>query len=218
MKFFERYHFKAALKRTKKYRGGFPRRMSKYEELRKYIPDLLFLNEWENELYFGYEDKADIEHQFARLMILRIHDFSECITTMIGCDCFHALFPCMRALCESVMLLKYVEKHPEYIKKFMRKTGRGINVPDIKKEIDDAKLLQYYGYLSNMHHSNPMALKFTLYKMESPDEGEIITIRPRDYLNKYEEFAISLTSLYFLGLRQIQKIMSKDWRKNKIPR
>lgn len=215
MSFLEKYRTNQLLKKIKRQRYGFPRRMYKYKELRKYLPDLLFLNKWENELYFDSENKADIEHQFARLMILRIHDFSEGVVTMIGCDCFHAIFPCMRALCESIFLLIHMNKHPEYIKKFMRKKGRGINVTDIKKEITDPELIKYYDYLSKMHHSNPMALKLTYYKVEEPEKGDVISFIPTDYLNRYEGFVISLKNLYFMGLYYIYLIMQKDWKKSK---
>lgn len=211
----EQHKIKSAIKYTKNYRYGFPKRMYKHKELRKYIPDLLNLNKWENDIMFGYSDKSDIEHQFARLMTIRIHDFAEGITTMIGCDCFHSIFPLMRALCESVLLLIYVNKHPEYIKKFMRKKERGINVRDIKKIITDKQLIDYYNYLSKIHHSNPISIKLTYYKVLQPEEGNLVTLIPHNYINQYENFAISLTNLYLLSIMYIQYIMDKDWNKQR---
>lgn len=212
MKFLEKIRLKRSIKVSKKWRYGFPNFMYKYKELRKYIKELKVLNEVENELYFNTENKSDIEHLFARLMLLRIHDFASGVTILIGSDNVHGIFPVMRALCESVMLLMYVDKHPEYIKKFMKKKERGISTYQIIKECENEYIVQYYKYLSNMFHSNPVALKLSLYDIDEPEEGQILLFRPVDYMKRYEEFAMSLYSLYFLALFYIKKIMNKDWK------
>jgi len=110
MKFLEEFKQRRLIEQSKSLRYGFPRFMYKHRELRKYIDELLILNKVENQLYFDTKNKSDIEHQFARLMLLRVHDFSAAITVLIGSDNFHGIFPVMRALTESVMLLKYVDR------------------------------------------------------------------------------------------------------------
>lgn len=209
----EEHSKKSLLKREKKKRVFFPYRLRRYKKFEKYVPDLIALSKLDSELLLENETKVDIEHQFACLMILRIHDFVESIINLIAFDCYHSIYPIMRGLVESIFLLMYTKEHPEYIKRFMNKTkDRGINVPDLKKEVDNKKLNDYYNYLSKMHHANPIALKLTYYELSHPKGDIAISLKPHDYEKRYEGIIESLTSLYSLGIFYIRDIYLKDWK------
>ena len=204
------------LKREKYYRTGFPKRLSCHAYLKNYVPPLLELNKTEIKLFYDYPEKGDIEHIFARLVLLRLHDFTESAVNAIAFENYHSIFPLMRGLCDVLYLLKFVEKKPAYIKKFMDKTReRSIDIWDLKKEVDDKRLNTYYAYLSNMHHANRISLKLTYYKLKiDGKQEEAITIRPIDSDKLCVSAVENLTYIYSESLKIIQNIISKKWKKN----
>lgn len=212
----DEYRTQSFFKHIKKKRIVFPNLLKKYKNFEKYIPDLQALCEWDNDLFFGYKDKGDIEHQFGKLMLLRIHDYAESIVKLIFFESDHSIYPVMRALVESIYLLQYVDKHPKYIKRFMNKTKeRGINFIEMKRDVGNKQLAGYYDFLSKMHHPNPIAIKLTYYKLKVPKGDIVISTKPHDYEARYIAMIESLLSLYFLGIFYINDIFSKDWKKKR---
>ncbi len=217
---FNDYNYKRMLKFEKRKRANFPCRINRYSNThlaKKYIPLLRELAEWDNKIFFDSDIKGSIEIHFARLMLQRVHDHVESIINLIMFENVHSIYPVMRALVECNYLLRYVQKKPKYMKRFMNKTKpRGINIFDLQKEVGNKKLDDYYGFLSNMHHANPVCIKMSYYKVDKNidryKKGDaIISFKPMDYIDKYDALLDSLLALYFLALSDIDNINSKKW-------
>ena len=112
-----------------------------------------------------------------------------------------------------------MNKHPEYIKRFMNKTKpRGVNIKQLREEVNNKKLDQYYSYLSDMHHANPVCIKMTYYRIDdridkSNISDKVITFKPLDFIDKYAAVLDSLCTLYLIALFDIKLIFSKKWKK-----
>jgi hypothetical protein len=182
------------------------------EELKRYIPDFQELGDTYFKLLYENNDKTDIEHQFARLMIIKQTELYSSIMLLTFFEGLsHPIIPLMRNFCDTVLFLKYVEIHPEYVKRFMDKNGRGVSVNQIKEEISDEELCKYYDYLSLLMHSNPDSIKLSYYKSKTSKET-MITITP---LNQKEFRRAYISSLYYFMTESIPiiiKIYSKQWK------
>lgn len=163
-----------------------------------------------NKLFYETLKKVDIEHAFGMLILLRINDYFQAIINCIAFNHHRSIYPLLRSLTETLFLLNYVDKHPEYIKIFMETEGRGVQLRDLKKEIDDEELTKYYGYLSNMIHSNPQAIKETFYLSKEGD-AKLISPTPLNQIEIYEQILHSLIYLMYSCHLFIDKIFSQQW-------
>jgi hypothetical protein len=182
------------------------------KNLKKYIPIFEKLGDTYYKLLYENNDKTDIEHLFARLMILKQTELYSSIMILTFFEFTHSIIPVMRNFCDTVLFLKYVEIHPEYIKRFMEKEGRGVSIYQIKNEIPDKELIAYYDYLSGLMHSNPESIKLTYYSSSDSKKNGIISFTPLNQ-NEFKEAYIS--SLYYFmneSIPIIMKIYSKQWK------
>lgn len=119
----------------------------------------------------------------------------------------------MRSLTDTFLLLRYVEKNPEYIKRFMEKEGRGVNISQLKKEVQDQNLTEYYNFLSDMIHSNPSGIKMTYY-ISTDGEAKMISTNLLNQEQIYEQTLISLIYILRKSHAIIRNIYSISWNPN----
>ena len=184
------------------------------KKLKKYFPKLSEVGEDHYKLFFENLDKADIEHRFGRLIAQRQNDLFQSILLLIGFNYSITAIPLMRALCDTLLLLNYVEIHPDYIKKFMNKQEGGVRIYQIKQDISDQNLIDYYDYLSRLMHSNSESIKLNYYPSRNKKEG-VIALQPvmNDKLN--ESHIISLIGILIDSQKIINDIYSKSWKREK---
>lgn len=189
-----------------------PKILNRNKKLKKYVPDLIEIGDKQHKLLFESLDKTDIEHLFAKLILKRQNEYFQAIILLVSLDYPDAALSIMRSLCDSLYLLKYTEIHPEYIKRFMDKTGEGgIRMHQIEKEIDDKKLIEYYDFLSNLMHSNPVGIKKDYYC--SPDKKTaMISVFPIYSAELNESHIFSLIGILSESQRIIEEIYSKKWK------
>lgn len=188
------------------------------KDYHKYCKQLIELH---HKLYFGkvYE-KADLEHSFGMLSLIRTKDYFLGTISSILHSHYNSAISILRSFTENLFLLKYLQKKPEYISKFMRKENQKFyNIVELKKEVADSKLNEYYHFLCLLDHSNRIALKQTYYKKEDfqdapSDTVAVITDVPLDYKNKQVLNLISALNLYKSCLEILEEIMNKQWRKH----
>jgi len=207
----EKYRVIRAIKNQKAVNVVGPKVIKHHKNLKKYISDLSAVGEKHHKLFFENLDKGDIEHRFGRLIAQRQNDLFQSVMLLIGFNYSISAIPLMRALCDTLLLLKYVELHPEYIKRFMNKDGGGIRITQIKKDITDQRLIDYYGFLSNLMHSNPESIKLNYYTSSNKKEV-IIAMQPviNDRLN--ESHILSLIGILTESQIIVNNIYSTSWR------
>jgi hypothetical protein len=182
------------------------------KKFKKLIPEFERVGVQYYKLLYENEDKTDIEHIFGRLMIQKQTEFFNAIMILTFFEKFsHPFIPLMRNFCDTVLFLKYVEIHPDYIKKFMEKEeGRGCNIRQIINEIDDKELGKYYDFLSDLMHTNPNSVKFTYYKSKNKKQS-IMTMTPLNMDEFKEAYLLSLQNFMTESTRIIEKIYSIQW-------
>lgn len=184
---FEGYRTRRSVKQLQYHHTNLPELLKIHKELQQYVPKLKELCDYKNKLIF--EDKfvtGTNEVQFAKLMLGRNQDFFEGVLFSLWHNNVHGVFPLMRALVEDLFLLKYVDKNPEYIQKFMdtEVVDKDKRLGFLKSQCSDEDLKKYYGYLCNMTHPNPVALKYHLLRPYTLDgkpvdsEERVIVVRP----------------------------------------
>lgn len=215
---FENYKINRFTKQWKLYHTHLPELLKRHKELKKYVPKLVELSRLKNRLIYEKNIKGTEEIQFALLMLRRNQDLFEAIIFSLWNNNVHAIFPLMRALVDDLFLLKYVDKHPEYIAEFM----------DLKKDVDRSKkssylrsqskdilMRKYYDWLSDRTHPNPISLKYHLFKpvsvngSKSDEIKSAILIAPscdEFYLQSVE----ALIRICFEELNIIQKIYLRN--------
>jgi hypothetical protein len=176
--FFERHRTIRSVKQLQYHHTNLPELLGTHKELRQYVPKLKELCEYKNRLIF--ENRyitVTKEIQFAKLILGRNQDFFEAILFSLWHNTVHAVFPLMRALVEDLFLLKYVDKHPEYINKFLdtEVIDRDKRLSFLKGQCHDDELKKYCGFLCNMAHPNPVALKDHLLRPYTFDGKPIET-------------------------------------------
>lgn len=189
-----------------------PNILSHHKNLKPYIPKLKEVGGNHHRLCFEHLDKVDIEHQFARLIASRQNEFFQAVILLLWCNYPMAAIPIMRAFSDTLFLLKYVENKPQYIPKFMRKEGRGVHIDQIKSEIKDQELIDYYNELSNLMHANPTSIKYTYRKI---GRETLIAFWPLDTENLNEWHVINLIGLMEESNRIINHLYSKYWKPEK---
>ncbi len=207
------FNTKMKIKQMKLYHSSRPELLESHKNLKKYIPPLIELAKAKNDFYFDTSNKADLEQQFLRLMLWRSQDYFESVIISVWSNNIHSLYPLMRALCDSLFLLMYIEKHPNYIRQFMRsKKDIERRTEAIRSEVKNKPLHDYYKYLSDMHHSNPMPVKLNYRKIEESDSEleAIISTQPFNREEIYESTIISLISIYSLEISIMKKICIKN--------
>ncbi|MDD4126424.1 MAG: hypothetical protein PHV39_01900 [Methanomicrobium sp.] len=198
------------IKNLKKSNENFSNLLLKDGALKKYIKDIKSVISIQNQIIYDSKDKGNIEHQFAKLIALRQNELTKSVLLVINLNYTYCAIPLMRNLCDLLLLLKYVEKNPKYIKKFMRKNGRGINVWNIKTEINDDKLKDYYGFLSYLMHSNPDSIKLNFFELPDKRNGIMINHSKIDSLKK--DMILSLIALTSESNIIINNICSINWK------
>lgn len=181
------------------------------KKLNRYIPVFEKLGNTYFNLLYENNDKTDIEHQFARLMILKQTELYSSIMTLTFFEFSHSIIPLMRNFCDTVLFLKYVEIHPEYIRRFMEKGGNGVSIWQIKAEITDKELTGYYDYLSRLMHTNPESVKLTYYK-SSNAKKTMISFTPLNQNEFKEAYISSLYNFMNESIPIIIGIYSKQWK------
>jgi hypothetical protein len=187
------------------------RMLQNNKDLKKYIPNFDKVGDQYYKLLYENEDKTDIEHQFARLIVIKQTELYHSIMLLSFFEFSHAIIPLMRNFCDTVLFLKYVEKHPEYIKRFMSKNGKGISMYQIKNEIADQELNDYYTYLSELMHTIPTSVKLTYYHLKETDE-KMMSLQPLNMKEFQYAYIKSLYNFMIESIRIIQKIYSKEWK------
>jgi hypothetical protein len=170
-------------------------------------------------LYFGVLNKKnDIEHSFGMLALTRSKDYFLEVISSISKVRFHSSVSLLRSLTETLFLLKYMDKNPDTIIKFMRKQNpKFYNIVDIKKAVADKRLNEFYHQLALLDHANRIALKQTFYTKDffsgaPSDTRAIISDMPLNYKEQQVSHVISALSLYKECLDLIEKIMNTEWK------
>jgi len=219
---FQKYSSKIKIKQFQYHHANLPELLSVHKELRQYIPKLKELCDYKNKLIFENESiTATKEIQFAILLSGRNQDFFEAVLFSLWHNNVHSVFPLMRALVEDLFLLKYVDKYPDYIHKFMdtNVVDREKRLGFLKSQCHDKELKNYYGFLCNMTHPNPIALKYHLlrpYTLEGKpinSEERAIVFSPtcnEDYINTVK----SLITIYSEEIGIIDKIYVRNINAN----
>lgn len=177
---------------------------SRHPKLKPHIDEIKFLiDERDSILYSHLKSKINDEKWFAKLFIVRSKDIFEHILEGLIQYRYHSTLSLMRIQCEMLMFLKYVEKNPNYIRKFLKKKHRGININQLKKEIPNKKLNMLYDKLSLFFHVNPAGIKYTLY--EDIKGRKAFTTFPINH----HEIAEELINISIDWQKQIIKILKK---------
>jgi hypothetical protein len=180
------------------------------KKVKKFIPQFEHLGDRYYELLWENSDKVDIEHQFARLMILKQTELYQGIMLLSFFEFSHAIIPLMRNFCDTVLFLKYVEIHPDYIKRFMQKQGQGVSMYQIKNEIADEELKIYYSYLSELMHSNPTSIKLTYYCIGTG--AKMMAHKPLNMDDFRYAYIRSLFNFMEESIRIIEIVYSTQWK------
>ncbi len=150
------------------------------EQLRIYTPKLNKIAHELNDLFYEKPEKSDVRHRFVEVTTLRLRDHFSAMILLVKYQQYQSALSILRAICELLFLLKYVQKEPDYIEKFMEKTGKGKEIKDFRKVVDDDILNLMYKELSNFLHPNPIGIKYCYY--ESPDSKHVLISQiPLDY-------------------------------------
>lgn len=184
------------------------------KKLKHYFPKLSEVGEDHYKLFFENLDKVDVEHRFGRLIAQRQNDLFQSILLLLGYNYCITAIPLMRALCDTLFLLKYVEIHPEYIKRFMDKQEGGVRIYQIKQEISDQNLIDYYNFLSRLMHSNSESIKLNYYPSKNKKKA-LITLQPAKNDELIESHIFSLIGILIESQKIINDIYSKSWKREK---
>lgn len=210
--FFEELSINQTIKLRKNLNVNGPDLLKRDENLKKYIPLLKEIGKKQHELFFETLDKTDLEHLFAKLVIQRQNEYYQSIILLVGFDFPITAIPIMRSLCDSLFLLEYVEKNPNYIKKFMETTReRGVNVKEIKSTIDDQPLIDYYDFLSGLMHSNPVGIKMNFHRFKDR-KSAIISVLPAHSAELNESHIYSLIKILTDSQRIVNNIYETKWK------
>ena len=91
----------------------------------------------------------------------------------------------------------------------MEKTGRGKELRDIRKAVDDSNLNEMYKELSNFLHPNPVGIKYCYHKL--PDSQHIMISQiPLDY----KKFEKDTFEPFIWMMQESTSILSEVKRKN----
>ncbi len=160
--------------------SNIPKMINRHKDLKKYSNELVRVSKIKNKLIYDTTYYKNIigskETQFSILMLRRNQDFFEGIIFSLWHNNPCAIFPIMRALVEDLFLLKYVEKNPDYITKYMEikdPVDKQKQLSFLKNKCSDKQLKKYYAYLCNHTHPNPVAIKFYLLQEVTPDGKDI---------------------------------------------
>lgn len=200
------------IKKQKNVNINGPNILSRDKNLKPYVPKLKEVGGNHHRLCFEYLDKGDIEHQFARLIATRQNELFQAAVLIIGFSYPMAAIPIMRAFSDTLFLLKYVESNPKYIIRFMGKAGGGIRIDQIKNEINDIALINYYSELSNLMHANPVSIKYTYQKVGNMS---FLAFWPLNTEKLNEWHVINLIRLMEESNRIITDLYSKNWKPEK---
>jgi len=200
------------IKKQKNVNINGPDILSRNKNLKQYIPKLKEVGSNQHRLCYEYLDKGDIEHQFARLIATRQNELFQAVVLILGFSYPMAAIPIMRAFSDTLFLLKYVEINPKYILRFMGKAGGGIRIDQIKNEINDIALINYYSELSNLMHANPVSIKYTYQKVGNMSFLAFWPLNT-DKLNEWH--VINLIRLMEESNRIITDLYSKNWKSEK---
>ena len=154
--------------------ASFPNFLYHHENLVKYIPELQKISNQLNELFYVHPKKSNESRRFAELMTIRIRDYYETVILCIDLSRLgysYSVLPLMRAICESLILLRYVEMDPTYIIKLLETEEDGERVGKLRNIVNDKKINKYYKHFSNLVHVNPISVQLTYEKLM--DEGRI---------------------------------------------
>jgi len=162
---------------------------SRDKKLKKHTVALKRISKDLNDLFYDLPEKSDTECLFVSCLTLRIRDYYEGILFLTSYRIYQSTIPLARALCESLFLLKYVKKHPEYLNEIMSKNERLLHIAKIKADVNDVKLNDLYSSLSDLLHVNPQGVKFTYYQVPFDPRHVIISQIPLDY-QRYDEFIL----------------------------
>jgi len=219
---FEEFNVQRSVKQLHYHHSNLPEVLKVHKELRPYVPKLKELCDYKNKLIF--ENKfvtATDEIQFGILMLSRNQDFFEGVLFALWHNNVHVVFPLMRVLVEDLFLLKYIDKNPEYIAKFMdiEQKDKKKDLGFLKSQSDDEDLKKYYGKLCDMTHPNPIALKYHLLTPYALDGTPIdskeraIVIRPTcDEL--YTDTVKAMIRIYSEEIGIIDKIFMRNLMEN----
>jgi len=169
----------------KKRHASFPNFLNHHENLVKYIPELQKISNQLNELFYNSPKKSNEARRFARLMTVRIRDYYETVILCIDLSRLgysYSVLPLMRAICESLILLRYVELDPKYINKLLETEEEGERVGKLRRILKDEKINKYYERYSNLVHINPISIQIT-YDRSTNGRRKIYQIPPN-----YEAF------------------------------
>jgi len=161
------------------------------KELKKYSQSLKNISQELNELFYENSKKSSVQLQFIQLSTLRIQDYYRSILIETFNQHYHSVALLVRALCESLYLLKYVEKNPDYLDTFMKKEGRGKKISEMRNFVKDSQMDDFYDKMSEFIHPNPAGFKFTYYRCT--DCKHVIISDTPFQTKKVEDFFISST-------------------------
>lgn len=208
-------------KDSENYHSNLPKVLTKYKELKEYIPRLLVVCNDRYKLYYenGFLTATD-ETVFAKLILGRNQDFFEGIILSIWHNNAQAVYPLMRALLEDLFLLKYVDKYPDYIKKYLNfPVNTETKLRIFRKECSDQDLKILYNKLCIVSHPNPDAIKHNLYQVYTengtPIDGQgAIMLGGQPYEGFYLDIVKDLIRIYQEETIIIQRIFIQNLKIN----
>jgi len=191
--------------------ASFPNFLNHHENLVKYIPELQKISNQLNDLFYDNSKKSNESRRFAQLMTVRIRDYYETVILCIDLSRLgysYSVLPLMRAICESWILLRYVEIDPTYITKLLETDEEGEWVGKLRKKVKDEKINKYYERYSDLVHVNPISIQIT-YDRLSDDRRKIYQIPPNlEVFN--EEIICSLIDMMNGCIDSIHKLHEEN--------
>jgi hypothetical protein len=166
------------------------------ENLKKHTQALRIISNNLNSLFYELPEKSTARNRFVQLITLRIRDYYVSLILLFKAQQYQSSISILRAICETLFLLKYVQLQPEYINQFMEKTGRGKELKDLRKTVNDAILNDFYKKLSDFLHPNPFGIKYTYYEVPG-SQHIIISQIPLNYKEFDDEVLMP-----FIGMMQ----------------
>ena len=192
-----------------------------HKELREYIPQLVKLCNLRSKLFYEHRFLTGTDEvKFAKLILGRNQDFFEGIILSIWHNNPQAVYPLIRALLEDLFLLKYVDKYPDYIKKYMNfPVNTETKLRIFKKECSDQDLKSLYKKLCIVSHPNPDAIRHNLHQVYSKDGKQIngesaILIDGVLYDEFYTDIVKDLIRIYSEEITIIDKIFVQNLKNN----
>ena len=186
------------------------------KHIRPYISKLLNICQKQNNIFWDTSINAFSKQQLSKLITLRLMDYFDSSIQCIKCRSYQSLFILLRSQCETLYLLKYLDKRPEKIKEFMEiNTSKFYHMNDLIRDVNDINLKELYDYLSDIIHPNRIGIKFTHHIMKDingNDTGRrLMTNIPLNYEEVLEDIMRSIISVNTSALNILEKwYNSKD--------